>query len=152
MNIDFSFDYLKDYTTEIVDMKKPFTIVLFLLAIIMMTYSIDIIKKYINTSEKIPDDIKADLNMANIPASIYQSVQTMPDTNNVICQKPINSEYGGIAGSENSPPNGTIVIKNYYGDILATGICGMYWNIAGWWFNESEMMNLPSESVMYKIT
>jgi len=62
--------------------------------------------------------------------------------------------YGGIPG--NKPPEGTIIDANltgYYGVPTATGDGKTYWFIGGWgWFNESEMMNLPSDSLMYDIS
>lgn len=64
--------------------------------------------------------------------------------------------YGGIPGTEDKPPVGTIIDANltkYYGVPTATGDGKTYWFIGGWgWFNESEMMNLPSDSLMYNIS
>lgn len=64
--------------------------------------------------------------------------------------------YGGIPSTVNKPPEGTIIDVNlteYYGVPTATGDGKTYWFIGGWgWFNESEMMNLPSDSLMYDIS
>lgn len=75
------------------------------------------------------------------------------DTNSVTCQQsPAGNQYGGIGGAENNPPKGTAISQEstiQYGRPTATGICGSYWYIAGWWFNTSEMAKLPSETILY---
>lgn len=64
--------------------------------------------------------------------------------------------YGGIPGTADKPLVGTVIDDNltkYYGVPTATGDGKTYWFIGGWgWFNESEMMNLPSDSLMYDIS
>lgn len=64
--------------------------------------------------------------------------------------------YGGIPGTAGKPPVGTVVDDNltkYYRVPTATGDGNTYWFIGGWgWFNESEMMSLPSDSLMYDIS
>jgi len=64
--------------------------------------------------------------------------------------------YGGIARNASNPPDGTTInfeLSNYYKVPTATGNNQVYWHIGGWgWFNESEMMNLPSNSLMYGIS
>jgi len=64
--------------------------------------------------------------------------------------------YGGIAGTPDNPPAGTQIDANltkYYGVPTATGDGKAYWFIGGWgWFNESEMMSLPSASLMYDLS
>lgn len=73
--------------------------------------------------------------------------------NNVVCDKPPrDNKYGGISGSDNNPPNGTIVTGSENDMITASGTCGKYWYISGWWFNASEMTNLPSDTIMYGIS
>jgi hypothetical protein len=60
--------------------------------------------------------------------------------------------YGGIAGNKTNPPTGSHIdanLSHYYNTPTATGNEQTYWYIAGFWFNQTEMMNLPSDSVMY---
>lgn len=65
-------------------------------------------------------------------------------------------KYGGIPASVDNPPIGTTIDKNlseYYNRTVATGEGNAYWFIGGWgWFNQTEMMNLPSASLMYDIS
>ncbi len=65
-------------------------------------------------------------------------------------------KYGGIASSVNNTPNGTIIdvnLSEYYKTPTATGDGHTYWFIGGWgWFNESEMMKLPSNTLMYDMS
>lgn len=65
-------------------------------------------------------------------------------------------KYGGISSSVDNPPIGTTIDKNlseYYNSPVATGNGNTYWFIGGWgWFNQTEMMNLPSKSLMYDIS
>jgi hypothetical protein len=99
-----------------------------------------------------------------LAVSIYtvQPVQALEDSQipelsgnveNVICdQPPSYNLYGGIGRSGNNPPNGTVIdqnLTNNSGRITATGVCGIYQYISGWWFNASEMANLPYDSIMY---
>lgn len=98
-------------------------------------------------------------NITNVPALIPAVQEIIPQTdlsNIITCQKPDEDMfYGGIARNESDSPNGTSIDQNfskYYNIPTATGICGTYWYIAGWWFNESEMVKLPSESIMYKMS
>lgn len=84
-------------------------------------------------------------------------VLTLPDDiNSVTCQQsPAGNQYGGIGGTENNPPKGTAIsqeLTTQYGKPTATGICGTYWYIVGWWFNASEMVKLPSETLLYGIS
>lgn len=78
------------------------------------------------------------------------------DINSVTCQQPpAGNEYGGINGNENSPPKGTTIsqeLTTQYSKPTATGVCGTYWYIVGWWFNASEMANLPSETLLYGVS
>lgn len=94
-------------------------------------------------------------------ASEQTSVQTLTlsdgtDTDSVTCQQPPKgNEYGGISGVESNPPRGTAIdqgLTTQYGEPTATGVCGTYWYIAGWWFNASEMAKLPSETLLYKVS
>lgn len=96
--------------------------------------------------------------------SIYagQPVQALEDaqiselsvgTSNIICdQPPRDNLYGGIGRSESNPPNGTTInqiLTNESGRTTATGVCGTYHYISGWWFNTTEMANLPYDTIMY---
>ena len=67
-----------------------------------------------------------------------------------------NKKWGGIPSSVDNPPPGTTIDKNlslYYHTPVATGEGKAYWFIGGWgWFNQSEMKNLPSMSLMYGIS
>lgn len=96
--------------------------------------------------------------------SIYaaQPVQALEDaqiselsdgTENIICDQPQrDSLYGGIGRAEYNPPNGTVIdqnLTNSSGRTTATGVCGTYKYISGWWFNTSEMANLPYDTIMY---
>lgn len=76
------------------------------------------------------------------------------DTNTV--QLKLSSDcYGGIGGTENNPPQGTVIDENltkYYGKTAAKGNGETYIYISGWWFNLTQMMKLPSESVMYGVS
>lgn len=61
--------------------------------------------------------------------------------------------YGGIASSMDKPPIGTTIDANlttYYGTPTATGNGLTYWYIGGYWFNQTEMINLPIGSVQYR--
>lgn len=82
-----------------------------------------------------------------------QTLELSDDTGGVTCQKPQSgNEYGGIGTSESNPPNGTSIdedLTKYYGRTTATGVCGTYWYIVGWWFNATEMSKLPQETLMY---
>ena len=54
--------------------------------------------------------------------------------------------YGGISGSADHPPFGTVIDHNltkYYGTPTAIGNGMTYWYVGGWWFNLTEMLNLP---------
>lgn len=63
--------------------------------------------------------------------------------------------FGGIPAPADKPPLGTVIdqnLTNYYGVPTAIGN-GTYWHIGGWgWFNETEMLGLPSASHMYDIS
>lgn len=78
------------------------------------------------------------------------------DINSVTCQQPpTGNQYGGISGTENNPPKGTVIdqgLTKQYGRPTAAGVCGTYWYIVGWWFNASEMANLPSETLLYGVS
>lgn len=84
------------------------------------------------------------------------TLELSDDTNSATCQQPpTGSEYGGIGGNENSPPKGATISQELtvqYGRPTATGVCGTYQYIAGWWFNASEMAKLPSETILYGIS
>lgn len=74
------------------------------------------------------------------------------NTNKITCQRPSNNVYGGINRAGNNPPDGTVIDKDltkYYGRLTATGVCGTYRYISGWWFDEAEMEKLPFKSIMY---
>ncbi len=69
----------------------------------------------------------------------------------------INADmYGGIVRNATNPPDGTTInleLSNYYKVPTATGNDNTYWFIGGYgWFNQTEMMNLPSDSLMYDIS
>lgn len=78
------------------------------------------------------------------------------DINSVTCQQPpAGNEYGGINGNENSPPKGTTIsqeLTTQYGRTTATGVCGTYWYIVGWWFNASEMAKLPADTLLHGVS
>lgn len=61
-------------------------------------------------------------------------------------------DFGGIPANATTPPEGTAInekLSEYYGIPTATG-SDTYWHVGGWgWFNLKEMLNLPSESIMY---
>lgn len=80
-----------------------------------------------------------------------QTLELSESNDNVVCdQPPKDNKYGGISGSENKPPKGTTIVEPKTGNrVTATGTCGTYWYIAGWWFTASEMANLPSDTLMY---
>lgn len=63
--------------------------------------------------------------------------------------------FGGIPAPADKLPLGTALDQNltsYYGIPVATGN-GTYWHIGGWgWFNETELLGLPSASLMYDIS
>lgn len=64
--------------------------------------------------------------------------------------KHIPNLYGGISSSADHPPFGTVIDHNltkYYGTPTATGNGTTYWYVAGWWFNLTEMMNLPPRDI-----
>ena len=67
-----------------------------------------------------------------------------------------NNIWGGIALSAKTPPPGTAINDNlslYYGKPTATGDNKVYWHIGGYgWFNQTEMLNLPSVSLIYDIS
>lgn len=93
------------------------------------------------------------------PTSEQTTVQTLilsDDINSVTCQlPPAGNQYGGISGTEDNPPRGTVIdpgLTKQYGRPTATGVCGTYWYIVGWWFNASEMTNLPSETLLYGVS
>jgi hypothetical protein len=84
------------------------------------------------------------------------TLELSDDTNSVTCQQPpTGNEYGGISGNENSPPKGTTIsqeLTTQYGRPTATGVCGTYWYIVGWWFNASEMAKLPAETLLHGVS
>lgn len=90
------------------------------------------------------------------PTPTIQVTTPQEKFSEIVCKKPDKDmSYGGIGGSENNPPTGTSIdqdLTKRYNMPVATGDCGTYWYIAGWWFSESEMARLPSESIMYKIS
>jgi hypothetical protein len=93
------------------------------------------------------------------PISEQTTVSTLilsDETNSITCQQPpTGNEYGGISGNENNSPKGTVIdpdLTIQYGRPTATGICGTYWYIAGWWFNVSEMAKLPAETLTYGVS
>lgn len=67
-----------------------------------------------------------------------------------------NNKWGGIQASISNPPNGTTIdesLSSYYGRVVAVGAEETYWYIGGWgWFNRTEMVNLPSNSLMHDIS
>jgi hypothetical protein len=85
-----------------------------------------------------------------------QTLEFSDDTGGTICQKPQSgNEYGGIGASESNPPNGTSIdgdLTKYYSRTTATGVCGTYWYIVGWWFNATEISKLPQETLMYGVS
>jgi hypothetical protein len=62
------------------------------------------------------------------------------------------TNYGGIGGNITTPPRGSHIdvnLSHYYNSPTAVGNGQTYWYIAGFWFNQTEMLNLPSDSIMY---
>ena len=62
------------------------------------------------------------------------------------------NHYGGIASSVNKTPIGTTINANltaYYNIPTATGNGSTYFYIGGYWFNQTEMINLPAGVVQY---
>lgn len=66
------------------------------------------------------------------------------------------NRWGGIPTSVNNPPNGTVIneeLSTYYNIPTAIGGGKTYWFVGGYgWFNEVEMINLPSISHKYNIS
>lgn len=64
--------------------------------------------------------------------------------------------WGGISSPVNKTPAGTTLDTNltaYYKVPTATGNGNIYWYIGGWgWFNESEMLKLPTGSIQNDIS
>lgn len=63
------------------------------------------------------------------------------------------TNWGGISSPNDIPPNGTTINVNlttYYNTPTATGNGFTYWYIGGFWFNQTEMINLPVCSVQYR--
>jgi hypothetical protein len=89
---------------------------------------------------------------------VPESVNTIDLSANdeIVCDHPSkDSKYGGISGSENKPPKGTEISKELTeknGRPMATGVCGTYQYIVGWWFTESEIYKLPYETLIYGIS
>lgn len=85
-----------------------------------------------------------------------KTLELSGDIDSIVCQQPSKgNEYGGIGGSDSNPPKGTTTdpeLTVQYNRPTATGVCGTYWYIAGWWFNASEMAKLPQESIMYGVS
>lgn len=119
---------------------------LILLLITLLSYAREepIRASDMNTKDYTPMLLDEDTN-----AQIYQNGYE-------VCQVPDSDMYyGGIAGGRNTPPNGTHVDQNltkYYNTPTAIGECGTYWYLPGWWFNQSEMMKLPPESITYNVS
>lgn len=67
-----------------------------------------------------------------------------------------NNEYGGFPSTADKPPTGAVIdekLTAYYGVPTAVTEDETYWFIGGWgWFNETEMLKLPSDSLMYNIS
>lgn len=87
------------------------------------------------------------------PQAEIQTLDPSDNADNVVCDQPQRDNiYGGIGGSDKNPPKGTAIsqdLTNARGRITATGVCGTYSYIAGWWFSPSEMTNLPYRTTMY---
>lgn len=100
---------------------------------------------------------KAPPEIQPIPETTTVQVLTLADdTSGITCQQPPkDNEYGGIGGSENNPPKGTVVdpdLTKIYGRPTATGACGTYWYVVGWWFNATEMSKLPPDTLLHGIS
>lgn len=88
------------------------------------------------------------------PREDIQTLELSENDGNVVCDKPSkDAKYGGISGSADNPPRGTTVVESKTDNrITATGTCGTYWYISGWWFSASEIANLPSDTIMYGVS
>lgn len=64
--------------------------------------------------------------------------------------------YGGISNSATNPPENTEInadLSAYYGVPVATGDNGLaYWYYVGKWYSREEVLNLPSETIMYGVS
>lgn len=110
---------------------------------------------------EIGDDLKTE--NVTIENETVDNISIIKDIDNNISEsftnltvlKTSNDCYGGIAGTENNPPTGSVIDDNlskYYNMPTAIGNGDIYWHISGWWFNLSQMLTLPSESHTYKVS
>ena len=132
--------------SNIENMKKKSHLVIGLLLIIML--GLGCISNVPSQSEKDEEDVPT----INAVPIIIPTIQETPLITADGCQKPSNGTYGGISRNESNPPEGTEISKElteYYGRTTATGECGTYQYVSGWWFSDSEMEKLPLESIMY---
>lgn len=139
-----------------------------IIAGIFVAFAILAISLYVGQSTQAPEsstpNAKAPPTMSNetlstisLETALTQSpedIQTLElseSDGSIVCDKPPkDNKYGGISGSVDKPPRGTTITEPQTGNrVTATGACGTYWYIAGWWFNASEMVNLPSDTIMY---
>lgn len=102
---------------------------------------------------KAPPTISVD--EQSVQSKVYtQTPESSESGDNIVCdQPPKDNKYGGISGSADKPPKGTTITETKTDNrITATGTCGTYWYIAGWWFTSSEIANLPYDTIMYGIS
>lgn len=108
------------------------------------------IKSLPEISSEVPSIISLEAPSTQSGADI-QTPELSESGDDVVCdQPPKDNKYGGISGSENKPPKGTTITEPKTGSrTTATGICGTYQYIAGWWFTASEIAKLPYDTIMY---
>lgn len=124
------------------------------MSVLFIMLALYIIERPVEISE--PNKADGFPSLTPIP-TVEEIIREIPQVQGLAkCQMPDKDMYyGGIGGSENNFPKGISIdqdLTKRYNMPVATGDCGTYWYIAGWWFNESEMMRLPSESIMYKMS
>jgi len=135
-------------------MNKKIVLTIFIMAIAMIVYVSGNISGQTPAYKGPPDTQKIEQVIYETPIPTEVPTLRLEENTEVIAAKSkISSDcYGGIGGSENNPPQGTVIddsLTQYYGKTAATGNGETYVYISGWWFNLTQVAKLPSESLMY---
>lgn len=135
-------------------MNKKIVLAVFIIAMAMIVYASGYISGDKPGSKDPPEISKVEQVVTSTPVPTEIPTWRLEENAEVVVTKTkISSDcYGGIGGTENNPPQGTLIdedLTKYYGETAATGNGETYLHISGWWFNLTQVAKLPSESLMY---
>lgn len=142
-------------------MNKKIVLAVFIIAMATIVYASGYITGYgpkNNDPPELPELPKVETMQSTVTDTpgLDQDEMYLEEGDQNIARLKLTSDcYGGIGGTENNPPQGAIIddsLTKYYGKTTAKGNGETYIYISGWWFNTTQMMKLPPESIMYGVS